>query len=138
MLSLPHCLACDLQISCKTLSSFFFFLCCFSILLQKKHLPKKTKQNKTLSLCLPLNPAEGLNLKSLLEFVNFMLIFCRQMANFLAVPLNRIQEKINPEVHSFKFASFLLPIVSHLDSCHFSCPYIDLLKEALQLPAADS
>ena len=59
-----------------------------------------------------------------------MLIFFTSDGQFLACAANSCSRKINPEVHSLKFASFLTPMVSHLDSRLFFI-LTDLLKEAL-------
>ena len=52
-----------------------------------------------------------------------MLIFSPSDGQFLAHATKSRSRKINPEVHSLKFASFLSPVVSHLDSHHLSYPY---------------
>ena len=69
-------------------------------------------------------PLKKINLK---VYPNFSIVGCFFTSDgqffFWPVLLNPTQEKINPEVHPLKFASFLSPIVSHLDSRHLSYPY---------------
>ena len=82
---------------------------------------KKKKNPNSLS---PWNPARGNKSQSLPEFLDCRLIFFTSDGQFLPrAAKSRSRKKINAEVYSLKFASFLSPIVNHLDSRHLSYPY---------------
>ena len=99
---------------------------------KKKKTRIKNKQNKTLIPCLRwILLSRNINNK---VYPNFLILcwFCfTSDSQFLACAAKSHLRKINPEVHSLKFASFLSPMVSHLDSHHLSLILTDLLKEAL-------
>ena len=114
-------------IYCKTL--FVIFLCYSfhhfrDIKYAKKYNKTMKNRKKKKTPCLQWNPARGNKSQSLPKFLDCRLIFFISDGQFFwPVPLNPAKKKINPEVHFLKFASFLSPIVSHLDSRHLSFPY---------------
>ena len=73
--------------------------------------------------CLPLNSARRNRSQSLPEFLHFMLFLFTSDGQFLARAAKSRSREKNREVHSLKFASFLSPMISHLDSRHLSFPY---------------
>ena len=81
------------------------------------------QKKKPLTPCFPLNPARGNKPQSLPEFFNFMLIIFTSDSQFFAHAAKSRSRKINPEVYSLKFTSFLSPIVSNIDSRHLSYPH---------------
>ena len=101
--------------SCKTLSRLFYavFLSFYrnNVCKTKRYLP------------VSLNPARGSKSQSLLKFLDNVNFFFTSDGQFLAHAAKSCSRKIHPEVHSFKFTSFLSPIVSHLHSRHLSHPY---------------
>ena len=69
-----------------------------------------------------MNTAQRNKSQSLPKFLSSMLIFFTSDGQFLDRAAKSCLRKINLKVHSLKFASFLAPIVSHLDSHHISYP----------------
>ena len=122
-LSLRHFWQVTYKLKLQNIVQTFFFNADCPSFYRNSICQKIKEQNKTLTSCLPLNPAQGNKSQSLLEFLDFMLIFLTSDGQFLAYAAKSHSRKINPEVHSLKFASFFSPMVSHLDSCHLSYPY---------------